>query len=84
MNLTVMKLDLALRVPCPPKITDKSTKVEKKHFEEWEYSNRSCLMIMRYHMEDNIRDSIPNFENARDFLDAINDKYKKFSKNEKK
>ena len=35
-------------------------------------------------MEDSIRDSIPKIENARDFLDAINNKYKKFSKNEKK
>ena len=34
-------------------------------------------------MEDSIRDNIPKIENARDFLDAINNKYKKFSKNEK-
>ena len=33
-------------------------------------------------MKDSIRDSIPNTENAKEFLEAIN-KYNKFSKNEK-
>ena len=40
-------------------------------------------MIMRYHIEDSICDTIPNIESAKDFLDAINNKCKKFSKNEK-
>ena len=39
-------------------------------------------MIMSYHMEDSIRDSIPKVENAKEFLDDINNKYKKFSKKE--
>ena len=39
MNLMAIKLDLALRVSCPPKPTDRNTKAEKKCFEEWEYSN---------------------------------------------
>ena len=60
MNLTVMKLDLALKVPCPSKPTDKSSNAQKKLFEEWEYSNQCCIMIMRYHMEDSIHDSISN------------------------
>ena len=34
-------------------------------------------------MEDSIRDSIPKTENAKEFLEAINNKYKKLSKNEK-
>ena len=33
-------------------------------------------------MEDSIRDSIPKIENAKDFLDTINNKYKKLFKNE--
>ena len=83
MNLMIMKLDLALRFSFPPKPTDKSIKTEKRHFEEWEYSNRCCLMIIRYYIEDSVRDIIPKIENAKDFLDTINNKYKKFSKNEK-
>ena len=34
-------------------------------------------------MEDSIYASIPKIENAKEFLDAINKKYTKFSKNEK-
>ena len=34
MNLTVMKLDLALMVSCPPRPTDRSSNAEKMHFEE--------------------------------------------------
>ena len=34
-------------------------------------------------MEESIRDSIPKVENAKDFLDVINNKYKKFSNNKK-
>ena len=40
-------------------------------------------MIMRYHVEESIRDSIPKIENMKDFLDTINNKYKKFSTNKK-
>ena len=42
------------------------------------------LMIMKNHMEDSIYASIPKIENAKEFLDAINNnKYTKFSKNKK-
>ena len=35
-------------------------------------------------MEDSIYASIPKINNAKEFFDAINKKYTKFSKNEKK
>ena len=41
-------------------------------------------MIIDNHFEDSIYASIPNIENAKEFLDVISKKYKKFSKNEKK
>ena len=34
-------------------------------------------------MEDSIYASIPKIENAKEFLDTINNKYTKFSKNKK-
>ena len=37
---------------------------------------------MKKHMEDSIYESIPNTENAKEFLNAIGKKYTKFSKNE--
>ena len=33
-------------------------------------------------MEDSIYESIPKTENAKEFLDVVNKKYTKFSKNE--
>ena len=83
MNLTIMKMDLALRTTAPPKPADSVAEKDRKSYEEWEYSNCCCLMIMRYHMDESIRNSIPNTENAKDFLIAIEKKYEKFSKNEK-
>ena len=77
MNLTIMKLNLAL------KPTVESSANEKKFYENWEYSNSCCLMIMENHIEDSIYASIPKIENAKEFLDAISKKYTKFSKNEK-
>ena len=83
MNLTIMRMDLALRTTAPPKLADGASEKDRKSYEEWEYSNRCCLMIMRYHMDESIRDSIPKTENAKDFLTAIEKKYEKFTKNEK-
>ena len=77
MNLTIMKLNLAL------KPTVESSANETKFYENWEYSNSCCLMIMENHIEDSIYASIPKIENAKEFLDAISKKYTKFSKNEK-
>ena len=74
MNLTIMKLNLALKVEIPPKPTADSFASEKKFYEEWEYSNSCCLMIMENHMEDSIYASIPKIENAKEFLYAINKK----------
>lgn len=78
-----MKLDLALREDEPTTISDSSTSKQKRHREEWEHSNRCCLMIMRYHMEDSIRDSIEDVEISKTFLESIDKKFKKFSKNER-
>ena len=49
MNLTIMKMNLALKVEAPPKPTTKSSENEKKNYEDLEYSNSCCLMIMENH-----------------------------------
>ena len=74
---------LGLSTYAPPNPTDDTTEKDRKSYEDWEHSNRCCLMLIRYHMDESIRDSIPQTEIAKDFLDAIKEKYKKFSKNEK-
>ena len=78
-----MKMNLALKVEAPPKLTAKSSANEKKFYEDWEYFNSCYLMIMENHMEDSVYASILKIDNAKDFLYAISKKYTKFSKNEK-
>ena len=70
MNLKIMKLNMALKVGAPPKPTTKNSAKEKKSYEDWEYFNSCCLMIMENHIEDCIYESIPMIENAKEFLDA--------------
>ena len=52
MNLTIMKLNLVMKVEGPSKPTTESSTSEKKSYKDWKYSNSSCLMIMENHMED--------------------------------
>ena len=42
MNLTIMKLNLALKVEAPPKPIAESSAEENKSYEDWEYSNSCC------------------------------------------
>ena len=74
-------MNLALKVEAPPKPTVESSASEKKSYEDWEYSNSYCLMIMKKHMDDSIYESIPKIENANEFLNVVGKKYTKFSKN---
>ena len=83
MNLTIIRLNLALKVEVPLKPTTESSVKEKKSYKDWKYYNYCCLMIMENHMEDCIYESIRKTENAKEFLDIVGKKYTKFSKNEK-
>ena len=83
MNLTIMKLNMSLKVEAPQKPTDETSANEKKSYKDWEYCNSCCLMIMENHMEESIYASIPKIDNAKEFLDSISKKYTKFSKNKK-
>ena len=45
------EMDLALKIEASLKPFDQSNERDKKAYEDWEYLNRCCLMIMRYHMD---------------------------------
>jgi hypothetical protein len=75
-----MRVDLALRTYAPPKPNNDTTEKDRKSYEDWEHSNRCCLMLMRYHMDESIHGSIPQTKIAKDFLNAIKEKYKKILK----
>ena len=49
-----MKLNLALKVETPLKSTVESSTNEKKFYQDWEYPNSCCLMIMDNHMQEYI------------------------------
>ena len=79
--LGVMDLDLALRVPSPAPLMDKSSSDDKKHFERWEKSNRMCLMIIKKAIPEAFRGTIlETIKTAKEFLEEIKNR---FAKNEK-
>ena len=68
MTLMIIKMNLALKVKVSPKPTTKSSVNEKKIYEDWEYSNSCCLMIMENHMKDFVYACIPKIEECKRFL----------------
>ena len=75
MNLTIMKLNLVLKVEAPPKPSIESSACEKRFYEDIEYYKSCYLMIMENHMEESMYANIPKIENVKEFLDTISKKY---------
>ncbi|KAG6487835.1 hypothetical protein ZIOFF_056571 [Zingiber officinale] len=75
-----MDLDYALWVDKPTPLSDTSTQDEKSAYEKWERSNRLSLMIMKGSISSDIRGGMPDFENAKDFLDSIEEQFQISSK----
>ncbi|XP_042423538.1 uncharacterized protein LOC122011193 [Zingiber officinale] len=78
--LGVMDLDYAFWVNKPTPLSDTSTQDEKSAYEKWERSNRLSLMIMKGSISSDIRGGMPDFENAKDFLDSIEEQFQICSK----
>ncbi|KAF2318098.1 hypothetical protein GH714_041443 [Hevea brasiliensis] len=77
----VMDLDLALRVPKPANLTDKSTSDEKREMEKWEKSNRISLMVIKRAILEAFRGTMSDqVDIAKAFLEDLE---KRFAKNEK-
>jgi len=66
--LNCMDLDLALRTKRPTSTPEASNEVK---IEKWDRSNRMCIMIMKRSIPEVFRDSISNGENAKKFIDEI-------------
>jgi len=81
--LFVNDLDLALRTDKPAALTNESTEDQKTFHKEWEKSNRKSLKVIMYTMEKSIRQSIPESDNAKDYLKAIGEKFTRFDKAKK-
>ncbi|KAF9685453.1 hypothetical protein SADUNF_Sadunf03G0056100 [Salix dunnii] len=75
-TLGVLDLDLALLKDKPDPLTDKSTPEEKTLFNTWERSDRLSIMFLRMTIASNIKTSLPKSENAKDYMKAIEERFK--------
>ena len=81
--LSVMDLDLALRVSSPAPHTVESSSDEKKDIERWEKSNRMCLMIIKKAIPEAFRGIISEtIRTAKEFLEEIKNRFVKNEKSE--
>ncbi|CAN6553714.1 unnamed protein product [Malus baccata var. baccata] len=80
--LTLNKYDIALDNPQPEALTDKITKAEKADFERWTRANKVALLILESGMTDTVRGGIKKSALAKDYLQAIENKFKESEKAE--
>ncbi|XP_028108052.1 uncharacterized protein LOC114306929 [Camellia sinensis] len=75
LTLGCMDLDLALHVVEPPEPTIESSAAEKSSYNKWERSNRLSLMLIKSHISQNIKGSIPPFDKVKNYIRAIEEQF---------
>ena len=75
-----MDLDYALRHDSPNALTNKSIADKKRVHKQWERSNRMSLMVIKNSISVAIRGAIPDSDNAKAYLDSIEEQFKGTSK----
>lgn len=75
-TLGVLELDMALLKDKPAPLTKTSIAKEKDLFNAWERSDRLSTMFLRMIIATNIKTSLPKPENAKDYMKAIEDRFK--------
>ncbi|XP_009599269.1 uncharacterized protein [Nicotiana tomentosiformis] len=66
---------MALRVEEPLIFTKSSTPAAKANYERWERSHRLSLMLIKAHISQNIRGSIPNSNKVKAYMKAIDEQF---------
>ncbi|XP_071695997.1 uncharacterized protein [Rutidosis leptorrhynchoides] len=79
-SLGITDLDYALRFDQPQPLTDECTVEQKRTYEIWKRSNCMFLMIMKNSISTAIRGAILDSENAKEFLEFIEEQFKGSSK----
>ncbi|XP_057964028.1 uncharacterized protein LOC131155117 [Malania oleifera] len=74
-HLGVLDLDLALRMDKPATITETSNSKQQALYKSWERSNRLSMMFMRMCKANNIKSTLPQLDNAKEYLKAVEDKF---------
>ncbi|CAH9067950.1 unnamed protein product [Cuscuta europaea] len=80
LSLGMMDLDQALRIDPPDVPNAESTVEQKRSYEQWERSNRMCLMVIKNSISVAIRGAIPDSENAKTYLEYVEERFKGTSK----
>ncbi|CAL2265729.1 unnamed protein product [Prunus armeniaca] len=80
--LGLMDYDLAIREDEPTALTEASTTEQRTKHEKWEKSNRMALNVMRKAMTSAVRGGITVYDKAKNFLEAIEMKFKESEKAE--
>ena len=75
-----MDLGYALRHDAPSALTAESTADQKQEYEKWERSNRISLMVIKNSICVAIRGAIPDSENAKTYLESVEEQFKGTSK----
>ncbi|KAA0056423.1 Retrovirus-related Pol polyprotein from transposon TNT 1-94 [Cucumis melo var. makuwa] len=70
-HLGVLDLDLALLNEKPAAITPASSDKDRSFYKTWERSNRLSLMFMRMTVANNIKSTIKNTEDAKEFMKFV-------------
>ncbi|XP_035844180.1 uncharacterized protein LOC118490573 [Helianthus annuus] len=80
LTLGMVDLDYALRHDPPAALTAESTTDQKIEHEKWERSNRMSLMVIKNSISSAIRGAIPDSENAKEYLNSVEEQFKGSSK----
>ncbi|XP_028053288.1 uncharacterized protein LOC114257709 [Camellia sinensis] len=75
LTLGCMDLDLALHVVEPPEPTIESSAAEKSSYNKWERSNRLSLMLIKSHISQSIKGSIPPSDKVKNYMRAIEEQF---------
>ena len=61
-DMTFMKLDLDLEIDPPETLTNESSSVVKKLYDDWKHSNKCCMMMIENCMDEAIYTSVATLE----------------------
>ncbi|XP_076929153.1 uncharacterized protein LOC143593393 [Bidens hawaiensis] len=80
LNLAFLYFNFALNEDEPPALTAESTPAQHLLFKKWKRCNCMSLMLMKNSISMPIRGSIPDSENAKTYMDSVEEQFKGTSK----
>lgn len=80
--LGLMDLDLALREDEPAPLIDISTAAQRLKHDKWKKANKMSLMVQKRTISETVRGSITACDKAKDFMEAVEAKFRESEKAE--